>query len=302
MQNVKKETASCLHYCYAIPVECLPIEILFEDKKLCRLSRDRGMCFARVLRPISWNRFLVVVATDPRQLYDERWSYVVEVPTSALPEEVRVTSLSAAIIPKILLDEDQDLRQVIDKYGECPAWFEFQLTEDLFRVRIASDVHYIHHKERSHVIYFSQEELLTYIGVPSEQERSGKATSVPAAAVRPAPQKQPVELTRLEPVQVSEEDLKAAVDTMDIPEDLLSVQAQCHGSKSWRRWKQLLELILYRAVLRALSHKKVMQEIIRRVLVARKRFSKRLIRISDMYEKDGHIYWTIQVYVPPSLI
>ncbi len=301
MQDVEGEAVTHLRYCYAICIEWLPEEVIRADENLCRLVKSGGKCFARIMRRASWNTVWVCIAADPRHLGDEKRSHLVEVSTSALPVDIGADTLMAAAIPHLLLDEDVELRHTAEENSKCPAFIEQQLSWDLYRVRIASDVHYLHHKERSHVIYFSQDELLTYMGVPSEQERSGEATSVPAAAARPAPQK-PVELTRLEPVQVSEEDLKAAVDTMDIPEDLLSVQAQRHGSKSWQRWKQLLELILYRAVLRALSHKKVMQEIIRRVLVARKRFSKRLIRINDMYEKDGHIYWTIQVDVPPSLI
>jgi hypothetical protein len=63
-----------------------------------------------------------------------------------------------------------------------------------------------------------------------------------------------------------------------------------------------LELVLYRALLRVLEQEKEIQELVRRVLVSRKRFKRRLVAILDMGEIDQRAYWAVQMYVPASLI
>jgi len=188
-----------------------------------------------------------------------------------------------------------------EECGECPAWIECQLSWDLYRVRIAPDIHRLYDKERSHVLYLSLAELQAYIRFLPEQQTSDSTVAASELQVVSEPQKA-VDLTPLEPVDVPEEDIKAAVETVDIPEDIPFVQLLLHGSKWGRRLRRIVELVLYRAVLRAVAHKKTLQETIRRVLVLRNQFSKRLICIRDMYEIDHHIYWSVQIFLPKSLI
>jgi hypothetical protein len=298
MQNVEGKVVTYLHYCHTICVAWLPDKVIRTDEDLCRLVKRGGKCFARIVSQASRNTLWLRIAADPRHLRNEKRSRLVEVPTSALTTDIGTVALMAAAIPPLLLEEDVELWHAIETNGMCPAFVEQQLSWDLYRVRIAPDIPCLIDKDRSHEIFLSQAELLTYMKEPSDEERPYECSTV---VVRPEPQK-PVGLTSLESVQISEEDLKTAAGTVDIPEEAPLVQARRHDFKSWHRWKQNLELILYRAVLRALSHKKALQEIIRRVLVMRKRFSRRLISINDIYEKDSHTYWIIRVEVPTSLI
>ncbi len=300
MQDIEGESVPCLRYCYAIPIEYLPVEVLCNDKKLCRLGRDDGMCFARVLRQTSWNMFQVVVAADPHHLYDDQRSHLINVPASALPAEARVTHLSARAIPEMLLSEDQELRLLASEYGKCSALVECQLSWDMYRVRVASITDHLCNKERSHAMYLSQAEMQAYVAVVPEQEVATLVAVAVSSSI--SAEQKPFDITALEPILVSEEELKQAAGTVHIPQEIAPGITQSHGSKLWRCLRRFTELVLYRALLHALEQKKDLQEIVRRVLVFRRQFKRRLISIRYAYEIDHYTYWSIQVYVPTSLI
>ncbi len=213
----------------------------------------------------------------------------------------RITHVLAAAIPELLLNEDDSLRQIAHRHGRCPAFVERQIHWDLYRIRLAADFQSLSDDERSHTIYLFQSEMQA-MGLLLEWEASEQVATAPATQPDLPKWQETVVLTPLEPVDISEEDIRGAASTLDGTAAILSGKAGRPGSKPWRQLRSFVELVLYRAALRAASHKKALQETIRRVLVARKQFNRRMISICDMYIKDGHTYWSIQVSVPSSLL
>jgi hypothetical protein len=156
----------------------------------------------------------------------------------------------------------------------------------------------IHHNQWLDLSFAEMQANIRFL---PEQQTSDTTVAASAPQVVSELQKS-VDLTPLEPVDVPEEDIKAAVETVDIPEGIPLMQLPLRGSKLGRRLQRIVELVLYRAALRAVAHKKTLQETIRRVLVLRNQFRKRLICIRDMYEIDHHTYWSVQIFLPKSLI
>jgi len=298
MQTLHLEARSALT-CWPIPVEAIPAEVLDRDSVLRRSSSKAGYCFAQVIGQIDWNTYRVRIAVDTRNLHDEKRPYLVDVPAAELPPQARITHISALAIPEVLLSEDQKLRRVVCEPYEPFALFERQIDWDLYCVRVAPNAYSLFDRERSYLIHLSEAELREYMRFLPEQESSECSAVAPPAA--PASQRA-VDLAPLEPVVVSEEDMQAAIETVNFSENIPLAKVLRHGSKPWWRLQLLIELVLYRAILRAVACNKALQETVRRVLVLRKRFGRRLISIRGMYEEDRHTYWSLQVYVPISLI
>jgi hypothetical protein len=286
---------------YAMPAAIISGELLNEEKELQHLTRSGGICYARIERQVCKDLFRIRIAADPSHL-DNECAHLLFVSSTVLHAMTEIFQISAAIIPGELLGEEDSLQQVARQEGQCPAFIQRQIRWDLYSVRLAADSQSLFEDERSHTIYLSQSEMQAYIKLPPEWEFSLQAATAPATPPDFPERQEPVVLVPLEVEDVSEEDLRAAASTLDITEVDLSGKSRRPGSKPWRQLRSLIELVLYRAVLRAAAHKKVIQETIRRVLVSRKQFSKRLISICDMYMKDGHAYWSIQVNVPSSLL
>ncbi len=286
---------------YTMPAAIIPRELLNEEKELQRLAHWSGICFARIERQICEDLIRIRVAADPSYLDDER-SHLLFVSSTELHAMTQIFQISAAIIPGELLGDDDSLRQVAHRDGQCPAHVERHIHCDLYRIRLAADLQSLNNDERSHTIYLSQAEMQACMGLLPVRETPEQMRATPAAPPDFPERPEPAALVPLEPVGISEEDLRAAAGTMDVTEAVLSGKARRPGSKAWRRLRGFIELVLYRAALRATSYKNALQETIRRVLVARKHFGRQLISIRDMYIKDGHAYWSIQVNVPSSLL
>jgi len=296
MQDLVQESLPRLRYCYAILAEWLPEKVLRADNNLRRLVKSGGKCFARVMRRTSWDTFLIRVSADACHLGDKKLSHLVEVPISALPSGVGVGTLMAAAIPPILLDEDAELRGAVEKYGGCPAMIEAQLSWDMFRVRIATEIPRLGDKNRSHVIFLSNTEVRAYLGYAPE-----KATPVEvsdADGCMPSPLRAKAgRLTRLVSVQVSREELIAGAEEVGISPRSASVLPR-RGSPSWLRFSQQLNMALYRVLLHSISHRRVLRKKLCRAFWAGRLLGKWLIEIRAVPIEDRPGYWCLRARIP----
>jgi len=291
MQVISRKKTSDGCY-YALPATVIPAEVLYRDKNLCRVASRDGRCFAQVEYLVGRNIYRARIAADPCHPSDDQRSHLIDIPAATLPLSIQFSYISAAAIPELLLSEDGILRQIAHRDGVCPALIERQIHWDLYRIRLAADSQSLSDDERSHTIYLSQSEMQA-MGLLPEWETCEQVATTPATQPDLPERQEPVVLMPLDPVEISEEDLRVAASTVNLTVAVLSGKAGRPGSKSWRQLRSFIELVLYRAALRAASHKKALQETIRRVLVARKLFTNRLISIRDMFIKDGHTYWSI---------
>jgi hypothetical protein len=302
MQDVEGESVTGLRYCYAICVEWLPDEVLRADGELCRLVKSGGKCFARILRRASQNTLWVCVAADPRHLGDEKWSHLVEVSASALPVDVGVDILRAAAIPAVLLDEDAGLRHTAEEQGECPALIECQINWDLYRVRIAPSISRLDDKNQSHVIYLSQVEVQDYMGYPPEEVKLAEVSDASASACLPfTPGEKTIRLKQLVSVPVSQEELIAVAEEVGIL-PLSAAALPRRGSPSWLCLSQLLEALLYRTLIYAVSHRRALLRRLSRAFLMGKRLGKWLIKIRATPIEDRPGYWCLRVHIPSSLM
>jgi hypothetical protein len=102
-------------------------------------------------------------------------------------------------------------------------------------------------------------------------------------------------------VPVSKEELVAVAEEVGIL-PLSAAALPRRGSPSWLRVSQLLEVILYRTLLQAVSHRKALLKKLCRAFLMGKRLGKWLIKIRATPIEDRPGYWCLWVHIPSSLI
>jgi hypothetical protein len=289
---------SCPHPYYAMPVAIIPGELLNEERTLQHLAHLDGVCFARIERQVSEDLFRIRISADPSRLDDNGRSHLLFVSSVELRTMTEIFQISSAIIPGELLSGDGTLSQIIRQYGACFACIERQIDWDLYAIRIAADPRFLEDEERSHRIYVSLAELQSHARASRAQQK--RIDPLPPTNSSASVRCKDVEFRALQAITISEEEIRKAEGTMDPLEGIPLIHKHRPGSKFLRRLRQWIDLVLFRAVLVALEYQKDLQEAVRKALVTRRRSGKRLINIQDMYEIDGHEYWSVQVFVPIS--
>ena len=286
---------------YTMSAALVPGELLNEQKELEQLAHRGGVCFARIERQVCEDLFRIRIAADPSRLDDDdERSHQLFVSSTELRALTEIFQISAALIPGELLNDDDALRLAANQDGACFARIERQINWDLYYIRIAASPGALDKSKCAHYIYASLAELQSHMRPASAQPRK---ISPPPPTNSSAPvRRKDVELRALKAITISEEEIRKAEGTMDpLEENPLTIKHRL-GSKCLRRLRQWIDLLLFRAALAALEYQKDLQDAVRQALVSRRRLGKRLICIRDMYEIDHHTYWSVQVFVPDSLI
>ncbi len=297
MQNlINKETAMRVRYCFTLSAKFIPEAILEQDKELQRVIRKSDQCFALVEGRSHWNVYLIRIAATPHHLHNNEQSYVISVPFAALPVQMYGITLAAEAIPEELLLEDRELQSAVQHDGKCWVCVERQVDWDCYRVRIAAQQNYLHDKERSHVIFVSAMQLRGQEGsFQGTQCHTKKDVLKPAVAQT---EKTHLEMVKTHTVYVSEAELLSATRTMEPLEESVHPETCQPSRKPTRRVQQWIDLLLFRAALVALQCREDLQQVVRQVLVSRRRFRERLIGIRGMYEEDHQVHWVVQIKIP----
>jgi hypothetical protein len=290
--------SSCPHPYYTMPVAVIPGELLNKVRSLQHLAHLDGVCFTRIERQVCEDLFRIRISTDPSRLDDKECSHLLFVSSVELSTMTEIFQISAAIIPDVLLNEDSALGQIALQVEACFALIERQIDWDLYTIRIAADPRFLDDEERSHHIHVSLAELLLHARASRTQQK--RIEPPPLTNSSASVRRKDDEFKAMQAITISEEEIKKAEGTMDPLEGTLLIHKHRSGSKFLRRLRQWIDLVLFRAVLVALEYQKDLQEAVRHALVTRRRSGKRLINIHDMYEIDGHTYWSVQVFVPIS--
>lgn len=207
----------------------------------------------------------------------------------------------AIAIPALLLEEDAELRRAAEEHGGCPALIECQLDWDLYRVCIASSISCLDDKNQSHVIYLSQAELQAYMGYPPEKVEPVEAPDTTTCLPSPLQEEiVGVRLKQLVSVPVSQEELITGAEEVGVLP--LSASLPRRGSPSWLHFYKLLEELLYRVLLHAVSHRKALYKKLCSAFLLGKRLGKWLIRIRANPIEDRPGCWCIRVHIPACLI
>jgi len=291
-----KEAGPRIQFCFTLSATYIPGTLLEEDIELRRVARKSDQCFAYVERQPSWDVYQIRIAATPHRLHNDEQSYVIHVPSTALPVQMHGTTLSAEAIPGELLLEDRELQYVVQRDGTCWALVERQVDWDCYRVRIAARQSYLHDKERSHLIFISATQLRGQEG-DYQQTQCHTEKDVPGCAETQAANKRQEEM-KTHAVCVSEAELRSAMGTMEPLEGSPLTEKSRSGLRpklSIQRW---IDLLLFRAALIALKCQEELQKTIRRVLVSRRYLGGRLIGVKEMYEEDHRLYWVVNVKAP----
>lgn len=291
-----RETTLRVRYCFTLSADFIPETILEQDKELRRVVRKSDQCFAFVEDQPSWNVYEVRIAAMPHHLHNDKQSYVISVPFTALPAQMHAITLAAEAIPDELLLEDKELQSAIQRNGKCWACVERQVDWDCYRIRIAAQQNYLHDKERSYVIFVSTMQLQGQEGNPQQIQCHTKKDVLKPAVVQTG--KRHLEMVKTHTVCVSKAELLSAVCTMDPLEESAHPKMCEPNLKPARQIQQWIDLLLFRAVLAALKCQDDLQQVIRQALVSRWRFRERLIGIRGMYEEDYQVYWVVQIKIP----
>jgi hypothetical protein len=186
-----------------------------------------------------------------------------------------------------------------------------ELDENEVLVRVASLLNRLCDKTRSYVMIFSRDlfhqalildrelqklptcELREKVDAHAAEARGELSQESVASDANLAPS-----LPGLQPVliDVPEEALQKAVDTMEVSESILAA-AQHRYPRLWGRLRRWIELALFRATLFALERQKELQHAIRCLLVSR-RCGQRLIRVHDVLQTDRQVTWLVRVEFP----
>ncbi len=285
---------------YTMSAALVPGELLNEQKELQHLAHQGGVCFARIERRVCEDLFRIRIAADPSRLDDDERSHLLFVSSTEVRTMTEIFQISAAFIPGELLNDDGALRLAANQDGACFARIERQIDWDLYYIRIAASPGALDNSKCSHCIYTSLAELQSHMRPTSARPRK---ISPPPPTNSPVPvRRKDVELRALKAITISEEEIRKAEGTMDPLEENILTQTHRPGSKFPRRLRQWIDLLLFRAALAALEYQKDLQDAVRQALVSRRRLGKQLICIRDMYEIDHHTYWSVQIFLPKSLI